>query len=75
MGRAVRIESKEQYIRALHVLDHTKGMWRGVGPSSDPVLLLTDEQFDALVAAGVVASNGKKVEARGQNRTSRRTKP
>jgi hypothetical protein len=57
MGHAVRIRSEEQYIQALRVLDRIPGTWRGVGPSSDPVLLVTETQFNALVEAGVIASN------------------
>ena len=40
MGHAVRIRSREQYIEALRVLDRMPGTWRGIGPASDPVLLL-----------------------------------
>jgi hypothetical protein len=51
MGHAVHIQSREQYIAALGVLDHVEGTWRGIGPSSAPVLLLTDKQYSDLVAA------------------------
>ena len=59
MGHVVHIHSQQQYIEALRVLDKVAGTWQGVGPSSAPVLLLTDAQFNALVAAGVVPSNDR----------------
>ncbi|GEM_PF-5704215 len=54
MAHVVHIQSDEQYIAALGVLDFVKGTWQAVGPSSAPVFLLTDEQYKALVAAGIV---------------------
>ena len=62
MGHIVRIRSKEQYIAALGVLDYVEGTWHARGPASDPVLLLTDKQFNALVEAGVVRANDKEVQ-------------
>jgi hypothetical protein len=59
MGHAVRIHSREQYIQALRVLDKLPGTWQGVGPASDPVLLVTDVQYNALLEAGVVTSNDR----------------
>jgi hypothetical protein len=72
MGHAVRIQSDEQYIAALRVLNNVSGTWRGVGPSSDPVLLLTDDQYNALVEAGVVSTNGKKVKPCGKKGPAKR---
>jgi hypothetical protein len=66
MGHAVQIRSREQYIQALRVLDKLEGTWRGVGPSSDPVLLLTDAQYQALLKAGVVPPNDKEVKLHGK---------
>jgi hypothetical protein len=66
MGHAVQIRSREQYIQALRVLDKLEGTWRGVGPSSDPVLLLTDAQYQALLKAGVVPPNDKEVKLQGK---------
>jgi hypothetical protein len=74
MGHAVRIRSKEQYIAALRVLNHVEGTWHGTGPSSDPVLLVTDTQYDALVQAGVVPSNDKEVQGRGKKATVKKAK-
>ncbi len=74
MGHALHIHSKEQYIQALRVLDKVAGTWQGIGPSSAPVLLLTDAQYKALVEAGVVQSNDKEVKARGKKATAKKTK-
>jgi hypothetical protein len=74
MGHKVRIHSKEQHIAALRVLDCMKGTWLGIGPSSAPVLVVTDEQYSALVEAGVVPANGKEVQARGKKATPRKAR-
>jgi hypothetical protein len=75
MGHAVRIESREQYMAALGVLDNVEGTWHGVGPSSSPILLLTDQQFKALVKAGVVKPNGKEDKIRGKKAAGKKAKP
>jgi len=74
MGHAVHIHSKEQYIQAIGVLDKIGGTWQGIGPSSAPVLLLTEAQFNALVEAGVVPANDKEVKARGKKAAAKKTK-
>jgi hypothetical protein len=74
MGHAIRIHSDEQYIQAMRVLDKVGGTWQGVGPSSAPVLLLTDAQYRALLKAGVVSSNDK-VNARGKKASAKKNKP
>jgi hypothetical protein len=74
MGHAVRIQSPEQYLAALGVLDYVEGTWRGVGPSSAPVLLVTDKQYQALLEAGIVTPNGQEVKARGKKAPAKRTK-
>jgi hypothetical protein len=73
MGHAVRIHSKEQEIQALRVLDKVGGTWRGVGTSSDPVMLLTEAQYNALVEAGVVPANDKEVKARGKKAPNKKS--
>jgi hypothetical protein len=73
MAHAVHIQSQQQYIKALHVLDRLKGTWQGVGPASAPVLLVTDEQYRALIEAGVVPSNDKEVNVRGKKATGKKT--
>jgi hypothetical protein len=75
MGHAVRIHSREQYIRALRVLNNVAGTWQGIGPSSAPVLLLTDPQYQALVEAGVVSANDKEVKGRGKKAPAKKSKP
>ena len=74
MGHAVRIQSDEQYIAALNVLDFMKGTWCGRGPSSAPVLWVTDEQYAALVKAGVVTDNGQEVNSRGKKAGNKKAK-
>jgi hypothetical protein len=74
MGRALHIQSKEQYMRVLEVLNHVSGWWRGIGPSSAPVLLLTDAQYNALVEAGVVPPDDKEVKSRGKKARNKKTK-
>lgn len=57
---AVPITSREQFIRAIEVLDRVGGAWQGVG-DKERYLLVTLAQFDALVEAGVASpdKNGK----------------
>jgi len=74
MGHVVRLESQAQYIRAIEVLDKVSGTWQGVGPSSAPVLLLTEGQYSALVEAGVVPWNGKEVKVRGKKVPAKKAK-
>ena len=74
MLHAVRIQSKEQYIAAIEVLNYVKGTWHGRGPSSDPVLLLPDEHYNALIEAGVIQANGKEVKPRGKKASGKKTK-
>jgi hypothetical protein len=75
MGHAVHIHSQEQYIDALRVLDDVGGTWQGIGTSSDPVLLLTDAQYKALLEAGVVPANDKEVKSRGKKAPAKKAKP
>jgi hypothetical protein len=74
MGHVVHIRSQEQYIQAIHVLNNVEGTWQGIGPSSAPVLLLTDAQYNALVEAGVVSANDSEVKARGKKAPVKKTK-
>jgi hypothetical protein len=75
VGHAVHIRDNDQYIQALRVLDKVGGTWQGVGTSADPVLLLTDAQYNALLEAGVVSAIDKEVKARGKKAAAKRTKP
>jgi hypothetical protein len=74
MGHAVHIRSKEQYVRALRVLDKLGTTWQGTGTSADPVMLLTDAQFNALVEAGVIPANDREVKPRGQKAPAKKAK-
>ena len=74
MLHAVRIQSREQYLAAIRVLNHVNGTWHARGPSSDPVLLLPDDHYNALVEAGVIPVNGKEVKARGKKASSKKAK-
>ena len=72
MGHAVHIHSKEQYVQALRVLNKVPGTWRGIGPSSDPVLLLTEAQYKALLEAGVLSANAKEVVGGGKKANAKK---
>ena len=74
MAHKIHIQSREQHMAAVRVLDHTKGTWLGIGPSSAPVIVVTDEQFNALVQAEVVSANGQEVQARGKKATAKKVK-
>ena len=74
MGHVVHIRSKEQYIQALRVLDKVGGTWHGRGTSDDPIYLLTDAQYNALVEAGVIPANDKEVKGRGKKANAKKTK-
>jgi hypothetical protein len=65
MGHVVKIQSREQYIAALRILDFVPGTFHASGPSSAPVLVMDDAQYEALVNAGVIATNGE-VKVRGK---------
>lgn len=59
MAHIVRIQSDQQYINVIRVLNKLPGTWQSRGPEDAPVLLVLDSHYDALVKAGVVAANGK----------------
>lgn len=50
---AVPITSREQYIKAIEVLDRVGGIWQGVG-FEEKYLLVSPRQYEALVEAKVV---------------------
>jgi hypothetical protein len=74
MAHIVRIQSDEQYLAVIKVLNHVKGTWHARGPSSAPILFLPDEHYQALVEAGVVSANGIEVNARGKKARARKAK-
>jgi predicted RNase H-like HicB family nuclease len=65
MGHVIRIQNQKQHIAALRVLDELPGTWHSRATADGPVLLVLDSHFEALVRAGVVSTNKKKHEARG----------
>ena len=69
MGHIVRIQSREQFVAALRVLDTLPGTWHSRGPAETPLLLVHDAQYKALVDAGVVTTNGKTGTSRGKKAT------
>lgn len=60
---AVEIDSPEHYSKALDVLTQVGGTFHGVGGEKRS-LLVTEAQYRALVAAGVVRHNGGGVARR-----------
>ena len=64
---AVVIESPEQYRKALDILVRVGGTFQGVG-GKNRSLLVTEAQYKAMVAAGVVRNNGKKDRSRGKKK-------
>lgn len=68
---AVEIDSPEQYSKALAVLTELGGTFHGVGGEDKPVLLVTEAQYRALVAAGVVKKDGTKERSRGKKKEKR----
>ncbi len=77
MGHAVHIQGKERQIQALRVLDKVGGTWQGIGTSDDPIYLLTDAQYNALVEAGVITpadKNDKEVKPRGKKAAGKKNK-
>jgi hypothetical protein len=67
---AVDIESPEQYRRAWAVLTEVGGTFHGVGQEKR-YLLVTEAQYRALVAAGVVKKDGTKERRRGKKKAQR----
>jgi hypothetical protein len=71
MGHVVHLQSREQFVAAIGVLNELPGTWHSRGSESAPVLLLLDPHYDALVKAGVIRpkgtggkGNGKKTSAK-----------
>ncbi len=68
---AVPITSKEQYIKAIEVLDSVGGTWSGVG-FEERYLLVSERQFQALVEAGVAAPKEEKKDAKQGKKSGKR---
>lgn len=65
---AVEIDSPEQFSKALAVLTEVGGTFQGVGGVEKRALLVTETQYRALVAAGVVEKDGMKDRSRGKKK-------
>jgi hypothetical protein len=74
VAHIVRIQNREQFIKALRVLDKLPGIWHSRGPAETPVLLVLDSHYNALVKAGVLSANGKEENARGEKTASKKAK-
>ncbi len=64
---AVEMKNKEQYRKAFQVLIRVGGTFQGVGRDKR-LLVVTNAQYKALVAAGVVKPNGAKAPSRGKKK-------
>jgi hypothetical protein len=67
---AVEIDSPEQSKKVWEVLIQVGGTFHGVG-GEKRTLLVTEAQYQALVAAGLVKKDGTKDPSRGQKTTRR----
>jgi hypothetical protein len=74
MGHIVRLQSREQFIAAIGVLNQLPGMWHSRGPEASTELLVLDSHHQALISAGVIAPNGKEGESRGKKTTRKKIK-
>ena len=74
MGHVVHLQSRDQYTAALTILDVVPGTFHASGPSSGPTLVLGDTQYQALVNAGIIAGNGKKVKEHGKKAGAKKAK-
>jgi len=68
---AVEVENDEQYRRAWSVLTQVGGTFHGVGGEEKRSLLVTQAQYEALVAAGVVKKDRTKDRGGGQKKARR----
>ena len=71
---AVPIKDREQYIKAIEVLDRVGGTWQGVG-MEERFLLVTLAQYDALVEAKVVIPEDNKKDSRRGKKSRKAPKP
>ncbi len=71
---AVPITSREQYIKAIGVLDSVGGTWHGVG-QDEWFLLVTPTLYEALIKERVISpANGQK-EQKNAMKSPKSTKP
>lgn len=70
---AVPIKNREQYIKALEVLDRVGGTWHGVGQEQWS-LLVTEAQYKALVEAKVIILEDTEKDLHGGKNSRTRAK-
>ena len=68
---AVPITSREQYIKAIEVLDRVGGTWHGVG-QDEWYLLVSPAQYKALVEAKVATPEDPKKKDSSRGKKSRK---
>jgi hypothetical protein len=71
---AVPIKNREQYIKAIEVLDRVGGTWQGVG-QEERCLLVTEDQYKALVEAKVATPEKTKKDPSRGKRSHQAAKP
>ena len=72
MGHIIRLQSREQFVAALRVLDNLPGMWHSRGPIDAAELLVLDNHYEALINAGIVAANGKEGQVRAKKNVAKK---
>jgi len=70
---AVPIKNREQYIKAIEVLDRVGGTWHGVG-RDEWFLLVTLAQYKALVEAAVITPEDSKKDSKRAKNSRKHTK-
>jgi hypothetical protein len=71
---AVPIKDLDQYEKAIAVLTRVGGTWQGVG-QDEWVLLVSDPQYNALMEAKVIGSDGIKNGQHRAKNSSKTTRP
>jgi len=71
---AVPIRNREQYIKAIEVLDRVGGTWHGVG-QEERYLLVTEDQYKALVEAKVAGTDDTRKDSTRGKKSHKTTKP
>jgi hypothetical protein len=71
---AVPITSREQYIKAIEVLDRVGGTYQGVG-RDEWWLLVSEAQYKALVHAKVVTANDTEKDSKRGKNSRKNAKP
>jgi hypothetical protein len=69
--RRVQIKTWDDYVKAIDVLIEVGGTFLG---RPEQVLIVTEDQYRALVDAKVVSADGKETKSRGK-KAKKRTRP